>query len=407
MAEFVYQKKTVGAGLPAGHAKSGMGHLEDRRARVVLQGKLIEPTTMDRPLTGRVSHRPVQRKTFIENRGQPCAYGSATDPSKVAVGHTMHAWLDPANPLRGQSASVNTSQDGLMAWIKQIYPLAAGPMSVKGHLLNDNLGGTALDINLYPISKGANGKHLSTAENFVKNAVWQEGKAVKYSVEVAGSGDYTGADASNAQATFKTTVSEWDDVNDQGKVGKTIYNAAILSDLGKPKDRQAIGADGTSLGNISGYGLSAPIKPAETVGELSTEEKNIRGAQPAGLGIEAVGAHVEYSDLAGIMTASGAPGDEVVLEKAWHLLNDSPCEFVEEYIDDASRSIVDEIMDQSPDVDTAQSMVGELLDTFMEGLPLIMSSTISTNDDLGNKCHDALMDFIQERYEFHDEAMDD
>ncbi|NRA13726.1 MAG: hypothetical protein HRT57_17430 [Crocinitomicaceae bacterium] len=75
----------------------------------------------------------IQRKTIVENRGQECVFVPKDGLEKATVGSTMDAWLDPANPLRGQSANVNTSQVPLMKWIKGIYPMAKGGLSVRGH----------------------------------------------------------------------------------------------------------------------------------------------------------------------------------------------------------------------------------------------------------------------------------
>ncbi|HEY9778927.1 MAG TPA: DUF4157 domain-containing protein [Leptolyngbyaceae cyanobacterium] len=56
---------------------------------------------------------------------------------------------------------------------------------VKGHLLNDNLGGPGSAQNLYPITADANKKHEARVERLVKNWVNNEGYWVYYKVEVA------------------------------------------------------------------------------------------------------------------------------------------------------------------------------------------------------------------------------
>ncbi|AFY57584.1 hypothetical protein Riv7116_5188 [Rivularia sp. PCC 7116] len=55
---------------------------------------------------------------------------------------------------------------------------------VKGHLLNDNLGGPGENRNLYPITAGANKKHVDHVESYVKKWVNTEGYWVYYKVEV-------------------------------------------------------------------------------------------------------------------------------------------------------------------------------------------------------------------------------
>lgn len=339
----------------------------------------------------------LQLKTVVENMAQPCKYGPSDALKTVAVGKSMHAWLDPDNPLRGQSANVNTSQDPLMAWVKSIYPLAKGGMSVKGHLLNDNLGGTALDNNLYPISKGANGMHLSTAENFVKKAVWG-GKAVKYSVEVDGANNYSEAGGENASATFKTTVRHWNDVEDPDNVGDPIYTANIVSNLGTPKVRSASDANGP-LKNISGYGLKPKVKPTERVGELGEAEQKLRNKQPAGLRIEAMGSKVKYEQK--VDTSDGALGDSSIFGKAIQMMSDSPSEFVESYIDDNCRNLVVEAIEKCENESDAIGLAMQegYFDQFLKALPKDLVEMILTHQGLALNCEAALITFVSEEFE--------
>ncbi len=358
-----------------------------------------------RKLQAMVNNSPVQRKTVINNLGQPCKFGPADNSKNVVVGHTMNAWLDPKNPLRGQAANVNASQDGLMAWIKKIYPLAEGVKSVKGHLLNDNLGGTALDNNLYPLSKGANGIHLSTAENYVKKAVWNKGRAVKYSVVVAGSNDYTGADSTNAKATFRTSVSPWEDVNDTSKVGATEYTANIVSNLGSPKTREAQDKDGKNSESITGIkGLKPSTKPASTVGGLSSEEQGLRNSQPGTSNIEAKGSEVNYSSS--FATASGAaPGDDVIMAKAKTMLDNTPIEFIDEYINDSTRFLIDNLIIKNSDLSEAQRRADKkgVISELVNGLPGFVADVATKKYDLWIQIQDALNLFIQEEFESYHE----
>ncbi|HNX01982.1 MAG TPA: hypothetical protein PKK33_11485 [Candidatus Cloacimonadota bacterium] len=329
----------------------------------------------------------IQRKTVIENYGQTCTYGSVFNPQNVVVGHTMNAWLDPDNPIRGQSANVNTSQDNLMAWIKNIYPLAKGAMSVKGHLLNDNLGGTALDNNLYPISKGANGMHLSTAENYVKNAVWKDKKAVKYSVEVNGSTDYTGANDTNALATFQTSVSPWNDVNNKEKISEPIYTANIVSNLGVPKKREAKDKNDLQLPNISGHGLKPLLSPAKAVGNLDKNEKEYRNSQPLGLRIDTAEGYSSFTP-----TSDDKSGDEMLLNKALAM---SSSEFVEEYINDTCRDIIENAIDVSTEITEVKHNVIQfgIWDEFISGLPKGLIEAMEVKED---QIYNALLMFVQE-----------
>jgi hypothetical protein len=123
------------------------------------------------------SNTPVyQMETKIRNTPQPYTYNSKHD--KVDVGKKMEAWLDEDEPIKGQEAAVNASQEELMMrlrkkYLGKQYKKKAGHF-VKGHMLNDNLGGTALNENLFPITVMANKQHLSYVENKVKARLWSE-----------------------------------------------------------------------------------------------------------------------------------------------------------------------------------------------------------------------------------------
>lgn len=43
---------------------------------------------------------------------------------------------------------------------------------VEGHLWNDNLGGNALNINLFPMTRAANKDHLTYVENLAKSYIY-------------------------------------------------------------------------------------------------------------------------------------------------------------------------------------------------------------------------------------------
>lgn len=285
------------------------------------------------------NNRFVQRKTLIKNEGMECKYIKENKETSVIVGKKMEAWLDPQNMYGGQIADINTSQDDLMSWIKHIFPKAIGQFSVKGHLLNDNLGGTALGNNLYPISKGANGKHLFTAENYVKQAM-SENKCVMYSVEVEGSDNYTKANDSNSKATFHTKVSPWNKVSNE--VGPTKYTANIVSDLGVPKSRIAKDAKADDLINISGYGLNNFQKPAIAVKELTEDEKRMRKNQPK----SSIRGEEFREEEQGEQNAK-SDAKEHSIENMKNLLKLDPMHFVEQYITDECREIIERVKNKN------------------------------------------------------------
>lgn len=101
------------------------------------------------------------------------------------VGDKVEARLSRLAP-RGESAEVNADQSDLMK-NKLVYNNNGNNANekgwIRGHLLNDNLGGSALKFNLYPITGSANKEHHARVESHVKNLV-EAGYIVEYKVEV-------------------------------------------------------------------------------------------------------------------------------------------------------------------------------------------------------------------------------
>ncbi len=163
----------------------------------------------------------------------------------INVGKFMEVGLDPNNMQQGQSANLNTSQDDMMSAIRNQWGITGGGL-VKGHLWNDNLGGSAMNYNLYPITKAANSDHLGYVENKAKEYVWSHGKPIYYRVEVDAN-----PDINDPKAEFDCEIREWDpntealgsllfgpvtiesDLNDVG-----AYNEAYETYTGNPADRQ-------------------------------------------------------------------------------------------------------------------------------------------------------------------------
>jgi hypothetical protein len=112
----------------------------------------------------------------------------------TTVGRHMTAKLDPHDPRRG-SATRSTEQPLLMNRFNDLRTHAF----VRGHLLNHDLGGLAVDENLFPISSGANACHQSKVETPAK--MWlaylhsisknQNETALYYDVSVASNFELT------------------------------------------------------------------------------------------------------------------------------------------------------------------------------------------------------------------------
>ncbi len=211
--------------------------------------------------------KPVQMKSKVTNTGQNLAWGKNQKYSTI-VGKKMEAYLDPDDKLQGESAGVNKDQDEMMWWIKSHHGIKATD-AVKGHLLNDNVGGKALNVNLFPITKAANAVHLRTAENYVKNTLWDEQQGVYYRVD-ASIGD---------TSTFDYSIQQWDPKKNK-KFGNTV-DGTIYSDMGSPKDMDVANEDELDLvkadmTNANAVKKDRAYRPISRVGDLDNDWDGLR-----------------------------------------------------------------------------------------------------------------------------------
>ncbi len=99
-----------------------------------------------------------------------------------------------ANPLSqdhppGSKAGADSDHTGMMAKLpaagnRKKTGSGSGPYYyIKGHLLNDNLGGIANEANLFPITHEANGQHKSYVEEYIKKGI-SEGYVYRYEVNI-------------------------------------------------------------------------------------------------------------------------------------------------------------------------------------------------------------------------------
>ena len=211
---------------------------------------------------------PVQAKSFVKNEGQIFKWGKYS----TIVGKKMQALLDPADPLQGESANVNADQTPMMDALRQLYVIKGGDL-VKGHLLNDNLGGKALNNNLFPITRAANKQHLMTTENYAKTQLWTHQTPIWYTVEVGGK-----ADAKQHTHEFQVSLGAWD-MKKNTKSAAAVHGS-ITSDMGDPRDYD--GANGDDLDTYSAGTLSAAMKkglafhPHTGLSSMNTQEQNAR-----------------------------------------------------------------------------------------------------------------------------------
>lgn len=217
------------------------------------------------------SGKVLQKKSDVENIGQTYNY----DTDTVTVGKSMRAWLDPKDLLKGQSANLNIGQTPMMNAIRKYWNIK-GVNVVKGHLLNDNLGGTANNNNLYPITGGANKNHLNYVENAVKERVWNDELGIFYKVKVDAV-----PDISESRADFDCEMREWNPKN--GKVGALITDpVTIPSDLEDVRSKEDDSFPFLTFEGEEAESVSRPKKPKGVpnpktrVSELTSSEADLR-----------------------------------------------------------------------------------------------------------------------------------
>lgn len=230
----------------------------------------------------------VQAKSYVKNTGQTFTWGK----HKTIVGKKMEAWLDPNDPVQGESANINADQTPMMDALRAHYVINGGDL-VKGHLLNDNLGGKALNNNLFPITRAANKLHLQTTENYAKSALWTHKTPIWYTVEVGGA-----ADANQTSHTFDVKLGKWDMKNN--KLDGAAVQGAITSNMGDPRDYE--GANSDDMDTYSAGTLKAAVAkklalhPHNKVSGMSKHETDFRDSAGAVTNTEhGSGGYTSYS----------------------------------------------------------------------------------------------------------------
>ncbi|MCR9171829.1 MAG: DNA/RNA non-specific endonuclease [bacterium] len=104
------------------------------------------------------------------------------------VGVKMKATVLGPDHKQG-SAPKSSAQPNLMAGLPTDPNLPNKDKFIRGHLLNDNLGGEGLDYNLFPITANANKQHHDLIEKTVKDWVNRDRMWVQYSVNVMNTSD--------------------------------------------------------------------------------------------------------------------------------------------------------------------------------------------------------------------------
>lgn len=169
-----------------------------------------------------------QLKVIETEESQPFAYHDKNGSvQSVDVGKKMVANLSLQDPdiYNGQPAFKNTDQNDMMADYRTKTGLVGGQL-VKGHLLNEKLGGKADNSNLYPITDGANSDHLGYVENHVKKLILA-GRTVEYEVSA---GPYPGEPCSTIGCRNSRFVCHYKTTDSKGpSVDKSITIESNIS----------------------------------------------------------------------------------------------------------------------------------------------------------------------------------
>ncbi|BDA66014.1 hypothetical protein CAL7716_001800 [Calothrix sp. PCC 7716] len=134
---------------------------------------LVDKKLVLQEQVGKASIKSKQEVTFETGNIDGQLVGKKMEATKLGWNHPQGA-----SPLGG----------ALNILMKKLLTEQKGSSNtktyVKGHLLNDSLGGPGSAQNLYPITGDANNKHERQVESIVKNWVNKEGYWVYYKVEV-------------------------------------------------------------------------------------------------------------------------------------------------------------------------------------------------------------------------------
>lgn len=204
------------------------------------------------------------------------------------VANQQVGWKMYANPIsqdhqKGMIAGKNTDQDPLMQQLaKQMGTKET--KYIKGHLLNDHLGGPALADNLFPITDAANAKHLQWVEKYVKGDV-AAGYVGQYSVVIdpqpstitpAYKTVTAGANNRDGYTVDSTMKCEYSRLNISGNpIPQSTHKVDIASKFGQSLSGVYDPTKSTALNFNNRYGVihEGGTNPS-TVGSLGTTGAN-------------------------------------------------------------------------------------------------------------------------------------
>ncbi|WP_439538549.1 hypothetical protein [Sphingomonas sp.] len=145
------------------------------RTHMLIQRKTGLQKSAPLQLSGR-GQPVIQRKSEVKYKTQSVGYEDAKGNIQTeTVGRVADAWIDVTDPITGTAPDSAKQQKAMYTRLKSTY----GQGFIRGHLLNDNLGGVGEVYNLFPITSSANGEHKITAEGKLKANTRRELRAKK------------------------------------------------------------------------------------------------------------------------------------------------------------------------------------------------------------------------------------
>ena len=94
-------------------------------------------------------------------------------------------WLDANYPIKHPGSPPKSGVQSKLMNLLETDPGEKSPFKfVRGHLLNEHLGGEGEAVNLFPITGNANSQHLHSTETKVKNWIKGPNQWVRYEVKV-------------------------------------------------------------------------------------------------------------------------------------------------------------------------------------------------------------------------------
>ncbi|MGV3457933.1 hypothetical protein [Sphingomonas sp.] len=117
------------------------------RTHMLIQRKTGLQKSAPLQLSGR-GQPVIQRKSEVKYKTQSVGYEDAKGNIQTeTVGRVADAWIDVTDPITGTAPDSAKQQKAMYTRLKSTY----GQGFIRGHLLNDNLGGVGEVYNLFPI----------------------------------------------------------------------------------------------------------------------------------------------------------------------------------------------------------------------------------------------------------------